>query len=318
MLGSKRRLMIARSANSLILSIQLLAFCLALSQTSNAQEVPPTSGVSMGKEQAGDAIELRFLAADSTGNPIADLRAEELALRVNNEPRKIVSLLPANDEPRTIGVFFDTSGSRRFDKVIIKEVQATAKFLGAIWHRGDGGFVVAFDDSPRTLAKPTTDLQHIQAALQTIPDEGARGGTALYDALCSIRFGPQAGGREKVFVIVSDFEDNSSRKSKEEMIRTLQKEGVRLFVLLRGFENDKRHDSFPHDQKLAKEVTEKTGGEVFVVTSQRELDAAFHRLIGELHGAYRLTYEPSMLGNTVQKQELQTNHRDANLLYAKN
>ena len=121
-----------------------------------------------------------------------------------------------------------------------------------------------------------------------------------------------------MFVIVSDFEDNSSRKSKEEMIQTLQKEGVRLFVLLRGFENDKRHDSFPHDQKLAKEVTEKTGGEVFVVTSQRELDAAFHRLIGELHGAYRLTYEPSMLGNTVQKQELQTNHRDANLLYAKN
>src|SRR5256885_1514912 len=79
------------------------------------------------------------------------------------------------------------------------------------------------------------------------------GSTALNDALCSIRFGPQSLDREKVFVVVSDFEDNSSRKSKEEMIQTMQTDAVRVFVLLRPWETERLfHMTKTSERKLLK------------------------------------------------------------------
>ena len=311
--------MTTRTGNTVsALLIGRLAACLVLAGTCVAQQADQASPVSTpasGKE-VGTA-KVRFLAVDHTGNPIDDLRAEEFSLRIDNGLRKIVSLSPANGEPRTIGLFFDISGSRRFDKVLFKEVQATAKFLESVWRPADGGFVIVFNDRPYTLAKPTTNLQELQAALQTIPMESYRGSTALNDALSSIRFGPQSLDREKVFVVVSDFQDNSSRKSKEEMIQTMQTDGVRVFILLRPLESETHRETLPHDKKIAKEVAEKTGGDVFVVTNQIELDAAFQRLIGELHGAYRLAYEPLPSAGNLRKLELKTTRPDVDLLYPK-
>jgi VWFA-related protein len=299
--------------------ICLLAACLALAEPNLVQQTTPAAPASTpGKEDANRNATLSFLAVDHDGHPVAHLQAAELSLRIDNEPGKILSLTPTNDGPRTIGIFFDVSGSRRFDEVIVKEVQATAKFLQSIWHAGDMGFVVVFDDSPYALAKPTLDLQQIQAALQTVPMEVSRGATALYDALCSIRFGPQTRDGERVFVVVSDFEDNSSHISKGKTIQTMQEEGVRIVVLLRALGGRPRPETALRDKASAKELAEKTGGDVFVVTNQMELDAAFHRLAGELQGSYRLTYEPLSSGGKPKKLELITTRRDADLFYTKN
>ena len=70
------------------------------------------------------------------------------------------------------------------------------------------GFVYVFDDSPYALANPTLDLQQIQAALKAVPPEISHGATAIDDALCSIRFNPETGDREKGYLVVSDFDDN--------------------------------------------------------------------------------------------------------------
>jgi len=296
----------------------LLAAYLLVAGTGIAQQADQATQVSTpGSGETVGTPRLRFLAVGHNGNPIDGLRADEFSLRIDNEPRKIVSLAPVNDEPRTIGLFFDISGSRRFDKVLSKEVQATSKFLESVWRPADGGFVIAFNDRPYTLAKPTTNLREVEAALQTIPTESYRGSTALNDALCSIRFGPQSLDREKVFVVVSDFEDNSSRKSKEEMIRAMQADGVRIFVLLRPLESETHRETLPRDKKIGKEVAEKTGGDVFVVTSQMELDAAFQRLTSEVRGVYRLIYEPSPSTSNAKKLELKTTRPDVDLLYAK-
>jgi VWFA-related protein len=301
------------------LPICLLAACLALAEPILAQHTTPAAPISTpGKEDANRNPTLSFLAVDRDGYPVAHLQAAELSLRIDNEPRKILSLTPTNDGPRTIGIFFDVSGSSRFDNVIVKEVQGTAKFLQSIWHAGDIGFVVAFDDFPYALAKPTLDLQQIQAALQTVPSEVSHGGTALYDALCSIRIGAQTGDRETVFVVLSDFEDNSSHISKEKTIQTMQEENVRIVVLLRALGGHPRLETALRDKEKAKELAEKTGGDVFVMTNQIEQDAAFHRLAGELQGSYRLAYEPLLSGGKPRKLELITTRRDVDLLYAKN
>jgi VWFA-related protein len=291
---------------------QTLAFCAQQSAPTAPVPVPATTDPS-------GAATLRFLAVDRAGNPIVSMHAEELSVRIGNVERKVVSLLRTNEEPRTMGLFFDVSGSRRFDKVIPLEVQATAKFLESVWRRGDGGFVVDFNDAPYTIVKPTTDLQQIQAGLQMILREDYRGSTALYDALCSVRFGPEAEQREKLFIVVSDFEDNTSHESAQVMIQKVRKVGARVFPLLRIRIEDETQ--YPHKvqriEKTAGEVARKTGGDFFMVTSKKDLDEAFQRLASELQGAYRLTYEPLPTERKPGKLELQTTRGGVRLLFAK-
>jgi VWFA-related protein len=254
---------------------------------------------------------------DQDGHPVKNLQTEELSLRVGNQPRQVLSLNATSEGSRTIGVFFDTSGSRHFDKLIAKEAQATSKFLDSIWNAYNDGFVVVFNDMAYTLAKPTLDLQQIQAALQAVPLEAPRGGTALYDALCSVRFGRPPGDIERVFLIVSDFDDNLSHISKEKTIRMMQEEGVRIVVLF-PVSDDVRYEINPlQGRQTAMQVAELTGGDVFVVTKQENLATAFQRLEDELQGSYRLTYEPVPPMAKPIKQELKTTRPNVHLLYAK-
>lgn len=285
-------------------------------ETSAARQT--TLAATPGNEEADRNSILRFLAVDHDGYPVMRLQIAELSLRVNREPRKIFTLIPTDDEPRMFGIFFDTSGSSRFDKVFGTEVQAAGEFLESIWHPDDSGFVVAFADSPYALAKPTIDLTQIQVALKSIPMEPSHGATALYDSLCSIRFGSQIREREKLFVVVSDFEDDASHVSLDKTIQTMQQEGVRIAVILRALGGDHRQDKAVRIKERAREVAEHTGGDVFVATNKVELDAAFHRLAGELRGAYRLTYEPLPSGPNPGKQELRTSRGGVELLYTKN
>ncbi|HKN75852.1 MAG TPA: VWA domain-containing protein [Candidatus Acidoferrum sp.] len=258
----------------------------------------------------------RFLAVDHNGNPVTDLRAEDLSVRISNQPRKIVSLNRADSDPRTIGLFFDISGSRRGDNLIPKEVGAVVKFMESNWRPRDVGFVVLFNDAPYTVEKPTSDLPSIVAALQKVPYQRAIGSTALYDALCSVSVvGPQTGRGEKLFIVVGDFEDNSSRKSVREMIETVRQQQIRVFSLFRLEEIDYQRQS--HElrvRKIAKNIAEKTGGDVLTVSTEKDLDTAFQRLANELRGAYRLDYEPPPQEPKLEPQ-IQTARHNVDFLF---
>jgi VWFA-related protein len=301
------------------LSACFLAAYLGLAGTSLARQTVPSAPASTrAEEDTGRNATLSFLAVGHDGHPVVGLQAAQLSLRINHQPRRILSLTSTNDDPRTIGVFFDISASSRFDKAIAKEAQGTANFLGSIWHAGDTGFVVVFNAQPYPLEDAGPNLLRIQAALLGVPREFPGGGTALYDALCSIRLGPQTRGREKVFVVASDFEDNESHISQEKTIRTMQEEGVRIVVLQRVSDEVEHPKTALRAAENAKEVAEKTGGDFFVVKNQTDLDAAFQRLAAEFQGSYRLTYEPLPSEGKSEKQELETTRRDVDLLYPRN
>lgn len=297
----------------------LLASCVANTESALTQQAAPAAtALSPAAVDQSPPTTLRFLAVDHDGNPITDLRAEELSVRVRKQPRKIVSLLSASADSRTIGVFFDISGSRRTDRLIPIEVQATAKFLASIWRQDDVGFVIAFGEIPVTLAIPTNDLQQIESALQKIPVATYRGSTALYDSLCAVGVtGSQTGRGEKLFIVVGDFEDNSSRKSEQKMMETIRREGVRIFPLLRLEVNDRRVSDVRRLTKIAKDVAGESGGDVLTVSTERDLDNVFRRLRNELQGAYRLTYEPSPQDRKPKDQQVQTTRRNAVLLFQK-
>lgn len=229
---------------------------------------------------------------DKAGQPVTDLRADELRLRVNKLDRKILSVSPTSEAPKTIGIFFDDSGSRRSDKLLEREVQLTSDFLQSVWHRGDVGFLVVFNDRPTTIVKPTNDVQELVQGVRDVPSASYRGSTALNDALASVRIsGGQIGRGEKLYLVVTDFEDNASHRSRESIIKTLNEQNVRVFPLLREEDSQKVH-SLELSRKAARETAEKTGGEVLQIEREKDLEVAFQRLTNDLRGAYEVDFEP--------------------------
>lgn len=297
----------------------LLAASIASAQTTVRQEPAPGAIASAATvADSSEANTLRFLALDHDGNPVTNLRAGELSVRIGDRPLKIVSLSLANTEPLFIGLFFDVSGSRRADKLISQEVKVTTEFLHSIWRPGSEGFVVAFGAKSVPLAKPTSDLSQIDAAILRIPDAPYHGPTSLYDALCAVSvIGSQTRSGERFFIVVGDFEDNSSRLSEQKMIDTVREERVRVFPLFRFDGNDRRKSDERHATTIAKEIARKTGGDVLIVSAEKDLGAVFGRLTNELQGAYRLTYEP--LEESKHKlPQIQTTRRNVELLFPRN
>jgi VWFA-related protein len=263
---------------------------------------------------------LRFLAIDKDGNPVTDLRADELQLRVNKTEQKVESLSPAAGEPLTIGLFFDISGSRRADKFIDKEVIAATHFLNSVWHQGDAGFVLLFTYKTYALVQPTNDLSQIELGLRKIADAGYYGPTSLYDAMCSVHVNLQAqSSGDTLFLVFSDFSDNSSRHSKKDTLDYLWSEGVRVVPIVLGnpFGAYDSRSMRRRAEEAANELADQTGGELLKPGSEKDLDPGFQRLTGELKGAYRIRFEyPPNLGKK-HKFEVNTTRPHVRLLYAK-
>jgi VWFA-related protein len=299
-----------------------LIVCFAAASASKAQvptvPAPQINCYSIIAEPAEPRSSVRLLASDRSGQPVTDLRPEEVRVTWSKQERKVLSLTPIKDLPRAVGLFFDASGSRRSDKLLPKEVDGVLAFLDSVWRSEDTGLVIEFAERAVASARPTHDLQAIGVALQGYKDEAAsfRGSTALYDALCSVRAPrPSATIGEKLFVVVSDFGDNSSRQSAEMTIEALKKEGVRIFPLLIETDPNPRPREIERSRKVAKQFAAETGGEVFRIEKEKDLSLAFEQLKSDLRGTYRLTFD-SVPDSKEKRLEVASTRPNTRLLVA--
>jgi VWFA-related protein len=274
---------------------------------------------SYAETSAAATSALSFLAIDSEGSPVTNLKAEELRLRANKAERKILSLSFAREAPKTIGLFFDISGSRKADRQIGKEIQAAENFLQSTWHEGDEGFVSAFGDKLYFVARPTKDLNQLLASLGKISDATYYGPTALFDALCGVQIkktGEEV--HEIAFVVLSDFGDNSSKQKEDTAIKFLIKEGVRVFPVFLGesFGSNESKMTMKLSMDAAREMAEHTGGQVLTPESEQDLPGAFQQIANALHATYSARYEFPQQSDSHTKIQLDTSRTHVKLLYA--
>jgi len=262
--------------------------------------------------------EVRFLAIGTNGQPITDLKPEELRVRIDKAERRTLSLTPVGDEPRTIGIFLDASGSRRDDPLKQPEVQWIGRFLESTWKGADEAFAVAFNTDVFVLSQPTKNRQSILGALASIRPEQYRGSTALYDALCFPKRRPDAPVKpEGIYVVLSDFEDNTSKHSEEKAISMLRDEDVRVFPLLVETEALAGKRVFHRAREAAFRFADKTGGDVLEAPSHRDLGKVFERLADELRPEYKIVYEGSAASGKAKRIQIETSRPHVRILYAK-
>ena len=235
-----------------------------------------------------DLVVLQVAVHDDDGQPVASLTQNEFRIWEDGVLQTI-QFFVREDHPVAIGLVVDNSTSMAPKR---DEVIAAAEAFVQASNPHDALFTVNFSDRV-SFGLPagvpfTSDRASLNEALSTI---GARGQTALYDALAAALAHVEKSALDrKVLVVVSDGEDNRSRIGFDDVFeRALRSNAtiytVGIFDLFEG-----------GDRKALERLAETTGGLAFFPKRVREIRVALDRISVDVRHRYTIGYVPASPG----------------------
>jgi len=137
-------------------------------------------------------VNLFFTVKDKSGTLVPHLTKENCSVEEDKVPQTLKHFVAETNQPLTLGILIDTSGSQQ--RVLPLEKEFGAQFLNRILRKSDQAFVANFDvnvdllqdfsNSPRELERGM-DKAEINAGVSfgASPVPGQNKGTVLYDAV---------------------------------------------------------------------------------------------------------------------------------------
>jgi Ca-activated chloride channel family protein len=258
-------------------------------------EPPPPGAGDVGevKKQDGrfvyrkqvDEVTLQATVMDAKRRLITDLNQGNFTVYEDNRPQPITSFR-REDIPVSIGIVVDNSGSMRMKraavtKAVVNLVQAS--------NPKDEVFIVNFNDEAWLDQDFTNEISLMREALDRID---SRGGTALYDAvmLSADHLGKGAQREKKVLVVITDGDDNESKESLEEAIRSVQNDnGPTIYTIgILGEEGNTRRF-----KRALEALSLQTGGVAFFPKTLEEVDEISRAVAHDIRNQYSITYKPT-------------------------
>jgi len=260
-------------------------------------------------------VDLFFTVKDKNGELVPHLTRNDCTVLEDKVPQTLKSFVAETDQPLTLGILLDTSGSQ--ENVLPLEQDAGSQFLQRVLRSKDEAFLVSFDVNVDLLQDFTNSAHQLAHAMNkaqintaggnggagipgagggTVPTIGDPKGTLLYDAinLASNEKLNQESGR-KALIILTDGEDQGSRTKIGEAIAAAQKANVIVYVILiadRGFYGG--FNMGYSGYSAAKRISDETGGRLIDVGNNgKKLEAAFQQIEDELRTQYVASYTPS-------------------------
>jgi VWFA-related protein len=260
-------------------------------------------------------VDLFFTVKGKNGELIPHLTKNDCTVLEDKEPQTLKNFVAETDQPLTMGILLDTSGSQQ--RVLPLEQDAGSQFLERVIRPKDEAFLLSFDvnvdllqdftNSPRMLAR-AMDKAEINTAGGngaagipgagggTVPTVGDPKGTLLYDAiyLASTEKLTQESGR-KALIILTDGEDEGSRTKIADAIAAAQRSNVIIYVILIADRAMYWNQGMGYyGYSAAKRIAEETGGRVIDVGNNgQKLQAAFEQIEDELRTQYVASYTPT-------------------------
>jgi VWFA-related protein len=233
-------------------------------------------------------VVLHATVLDPQGRFVSDLKQENFRVFEDRVEQKL-AIFRREDIPVTVGLVIDNSASMRPRR---PSVNAAAITFVETSNREDEVFVVNFNsDYFLDLDKDfTNDIGELKEALERID---SRGSTALYDATIGSLDHLKKGSRDKkVLLVITDGEDNTSRKSLEVTIQEAhQSDAIIYTVGLMGEDmSGRKRRQF---QKDLRQLAEATGGLAFFPESVEEVEAICKQIAHDIRNQYILAYYPT-------------------------
>ena len=252
-----------------------------------------------------------------SGKPVTDITKEEFKIFENGNLQEI-AYFSNEEQPFTVALVLDMSYSSVFK---LQEIQNAALTFVNQLRENDKVMVVSFDEKARVLCEPTSNRKVLKLAI-----EGAKiaSGTSLYSALDLVlneKFSSVAG--RKAIVLLSDGVDTSSpnltaddilkqtietdvlvypiqyntwddvQKSRKNSAQIFYDEDDRPYSIELPRKKGEREEDYKAANDFFKEIANQTGGRVFRVSSNTNLNQAFANIADELRKVYVLGYYPS-------------------------
>ena len=289
--------------NARIFRIALLSLLTSLSGLVFAQ-APPAQKPAPAPEKKRDEftinvdvnlVVLHATVLDGRGRQVNDLRQDNFRVYEDGVLQKL-SVFSHADIPVTMGIVIDDSGSMKEKR---PAVNAAAVTFVRTSNPQDQVFVVNFNDvyyldTPGDFA---ANIEELKSALDKID---SRGGTALYDALYASLDHVKLGNRDKkVLLTITDGEDNASRYSLDELIRSAQQSNSVIYAIgLLGSDEPGglfkiRHASARRAAKVLEKVAQITGGQAIFPKSLEEVEATCVQIARDIRNQYTLAYYPT-------------------------
>jgi Ca-activated chloride channel homolog len=224
---------------------------------------------------------------DPLGRIVTGLRQDNFRVFEDGTEQEI-TYFASDDVPVSIGVIFDMSGSMA-DK-IQKSRNAAVQFFRTA-NPDDEFFLVDFNDEAQLITPFTNNVDQLQNQLMYT---AAHGMTALYDGvylgLSQMR---SAHHERKALLILSDGGDNHSRYTETDIRRFVQESDVQVYAIGLFEPDGGPTPEEQHGPALLQDLTQMTGGRIFVVQNLGELPDIATKISMELRNQYVLGYIPS-------------------------
>lgn len=259
-------------------------------------------------------VSLYFTVKDKHGALVPYLTQKDCTVFDEKEPQKLKNFGAEANQPLTLGILLDTSGSQQY--VLPMEQQAGGQFLDRVLRQKDSAFLISFDVDVNLMADSTNSARQLKRALEKaeintaggngaggipgagqgpIPTHGTPKGTLLFDAvyLASREKLSQETGR-KALILLTDGQDQGSKTKISAAIEAAQKANAIIYVILiadRGFYGGTTF-GYSGDGDM-KKLAEQTGGRVIDVGNNgKKLESAFAQIEEELRTQYVASYTP--------------------------
>lgn len=259
-----------------------------------------------------------FTVRDKHNALIPYLTKNDCSVFEDKEPQKLTSFVAEANQPLTLGILIDTSGSQQ--NVLPLEQQSGSAFLKRILRPKDEAFLLSFDVGVNLEQDYTNNTRELDEAINKVqintaggggamgvpgigqgpvPVQGTPKGTLLYDAVylaANNKMRSETG--RKALILLTDGEDQGSETKPKAAIEAAQNSNTIIYVIMiadRGFyfSNGYPLGGYSGDMQM-RQLTEATGGRVINVGNNgKKLEDAFDQIEQELRTQYVAQYVPA-------------------------
>lgn len=243
---------------------------------------------------------VRILATvkDRNGTPVGSLESRNFQVRDNGVLQQIAIFERQTEQPLSIAVLIDDSGSTAID--LKYETDSVTRFVRAVTRSGNLQDTVALYSFNWQVVKETGFTRDPAVIDRRLRELNGVGGTTLYDAILLASRDIQARQGRKVLIIVTDGGDNISKTSFQSAAEAAQLADAVIFpILVMPVTNDAGRNI--GGENALTTFAQRTGGRVFQPTLGAAMDKAFDGILRDLRTQYLLGFYPKNVPLTADR-----------------
>ncbi len=234
---------------------------------------------------------VRILATvkDQSGALVGSLEKDDFQVRDNGVPQQVSVFERQTDQPLSVAVLIDNSGSTAKDLKF--ETDSVTRFLHALLREGNPEDAVSLYSFNWEIVRQNGFTRNVGLVEHSLRSLRGEAGTSLYDAILLASRDIEDRRGRKVLVIVTDGGDTTSHTDFQRATEAAQIADAVIYpVLVVPITNEVGRNI--GGENALTTLSQRTGGRVFEPSLGAALDRAFDQILRDLRTQYLIAYYP--------------------------